>query len=64
MTLRIFKITKRTLTTRKTRGSKITCQTCNDKIKPGDMIVTKNNARKGRNNSIRHKSCAMRVGVI
>ena len=64
MTLRIFKMTRRTLKSRKTRGSKITCYTCNGKIKTGDWVVTKCNRRRASGNSIRHKSCAIRVGVI
>lgn len=57
---KIFTITKAILQIRKSFGSRILCNTCNGIIKVGDVVVTKGNGRQ----SIRHESCARRVGLI
>ncbi len=48
---------------RKTKGSKESYQTCNGVIKTGDNVVTNIGSKKG-GRPIRHESCARRVGVI
>lgn len=60
---RIFVMSERILKSRKTKGSKESCQTCGIKIKAGDSVVTIIGIRKG-GRPIRHESCARRVGVI
>lgn len=53
----------RILKSRKTKGSKESCQTCGIKIKINDSVVTMIGIRKG-GRPIRHESCARRVGII
>lgn len=60
MTLKIYTITKGMLIARKGMGTRNSCNVCNGIIKLGDTVVSKNNGR----HSIRHKSCAKRVGLI
>lgn len=45
---------------RKTNNSSLSCFTCNCEIKVEDMVVTQHGSRK----SIRHESCARRIGLI
>lgn len=60
---RIFVMTAQIQSSRKTKGSKESCQTCNGVIKVGDYVVTNIGGKKG-SRPIRHESCARRVGVI
>lgn len=63
MTNRIFVMSESFLKSRKTKGSKESCQTCGIKIKVDDSVVTGLGMRKG-GRLIRHESCARRVGII
>ena len=60
---RIFVMTAQIYSSRKTKGSKESCQTCNGVIKIGDTVVTNIGSKNG-GRPIRHESCARRVGVI
>lgn len=42
--------------------NKTCCQTCNKELKVGDLIFTKHASRE--NSTLRHESCARRVGLI
>jgi len=56
-------MTEGVLKSRKTKGSKESCQTCGIKIKTGDSVTTIFGMRKG-GRPIRHEVCARRVHVI
>lgn len=63
MASKIFIMTKRILTSRKTKNSPKGCHTCKEEIKIGDSVTTKSGHHKGKR-TIRHEKCAMRVNVI
>jgi len=60
---RIFVMTAQIQGSRKTKGSKLSCQTCNGAIKIGDVVVTNIGSKQG-GRPIRHESCARRVGIL